>query len=207
MNMDADNNAPKVAVLISGRGSNMEALIKAAEAPDYPAKIALVVSNNPDAGGLQLARQSGIATAVIDHKAFSQRADFEAALDEVLQSKNIDYICLAGFMRVLTPWFVERWQGKLINIHPSLLPAFKGLETHKRALEAGVHVHGCTVHYVSSELDSGDIIARAEVQVLPDDTEETLAARVLEQEHQLYAQALRDIIRLKTHHVIMAKAV
>jgi phosphoribosylglycinamide formyltransferase-1 len=182
----------RVAVLISGRGSNMAALIEAARAPDYPAEIVLVVSNRPDALGLVRAREAGIATALVDHKTFGKdREAFEHALDAQMAMHHIDLICLAGFMRLLTPWFVTRWSGRMLNIHPALLPQFKGLDTHRRALEAGVPRHGATVHFVGVEMDAGPIIAQDSVPVLPGDTEKTLAARVLELEHRIYPQALR----------------
>jgi phosphoribosylglycinamide formyltransferase 1 len=182
----------RVAVLISGRGSNMTALIEAAKAPDYPAEIALVVSNRPDASGLARAREAGIATALVDHKTFGEdREAFEHALDAQMETHRIDLICLAGFMRLLTPWFVRRWSGRLLNIHPALLPQFKGLDTHRRALEARVPRHGATVHFVGVEMDAGPIIVQDSVPVREDDTEETLAARVLELEHRIYPQALR----------------
>jgi phosphoribosylglycinamide formyltransferase-1 len=182
----------RVAVLISGRGSNMVALIEAAKAPDYPAEIVLVVSNVPDAAGLARARQDGIATAVIDHRTFGKdREAFERALDKELQDRRIEIVCLAGFMRLLTPWLVKQWSGRMLNIHPALLPQFKGLHTHRRALEARVERHGATVHFVVPEMDSGPIIAQDSVAVAKDDTEETLAARVLEVEHRIYPDALR----------------
>ena len=182
----------RVAVLISGRGSNMTALIEAAQAKDYPAEIVLVVSNRPDALGLARAQQAGIATALIDHTRFGKdRGAFERALDAELQTKQIDIVCLAGFMRLLTPWFVDRWSGRMINIHPALLPQFKGLDTHRRALEAGVEEHGATVHFVSAGMDEGPVILQKSVPVLGSDTETSLAARVLEVEHQIYPQALR----------------
>jgi phosphoribosylglycinamide formyltransferase-1 len=180
----------RVAVLISGRGSNMASLIEAAHDPAYPADIVLVVSNRPDAGGLARARAAGIATAVVDHKRHPDRESFDAALDQTLREHAIEIVCLAGFMRILTPGFVEAWAGRMLNIHPSLLPEFKGTDTHARALAAGVARHGCTVHFVTPELDSGPIVAQAEVPVLPGDTAETLAARVLAQEHLLYPRAL-----------------
>jgi phosphoribosylglycinamide formyltransferase-1 len=180
----------RVAVLISGRGSNMASLIEAAQDPAYPAEIVLVVSNRPEAGGLERARAAGIATAVVDHKGHPDRASFDAALDATLHQHHIEIVCLAGFMRILTPGFVESWAGRMLNIHPSLLPAFKGTDTHARALAAGVAKHGCTVHFVTPELDSGPIVAQAEVPVLPDDTEDALATRVLAQEHLLYPRAL-----------------
>ncbi|MFL5024743.1 MAG: phosphoribosylglycinamide formyltransferase [Microvirga sp.] len=183
----------RVAILISGRGSNMVSLIEAARAPDFPAEIALVLSNRPDAAGLERAKAAGIATCVIDHKAHSTREDFEQAMDAALAEHAIAFICLAGFMRVLTDGFVERWAGRMVNVHPSLLPLFRGTQTHRRALEEGVLVHGCTVHFVVPELDAGPIIAQAAVPVVPGDTEERLAARVIVQEHKLYPQALRMI--------------
>ena len=184
----------RVAILISGRGSNMTALIKAAEAKDYPAEIALVVSNRPDAAGLDHARSSGIPTAVIDHTKFGGgRETFEHALDRQLRDQRIDLVCLAGFMRLLTPWFVNRWSGRMLNIHPSLLPQFKGLHTHRRALEAGVKRHGATVHFVVAEMDAGPIVMQDSVAVHENDTEEALAARVLELEHQIYPRALRAV--------------
>ena len=182
----------RVAVLISGRGSNMAALIEAAKAQDYPAEIALVVSNRPDASGLARARQAGIATAIVDHRAFGEdREAFERALDGELQAHRIDLLCLAGFMRLLTPWFVTRWSRRMLNIHPALLPQFKGLHTHRRALAAGVKRHGATVHFVVPEMDAGPIVVQDSVPVVEDDTEETLAERVLEVEHRIYPQALR----------------
>jgi len=184
----------RVAVLISGRGSNMVALIEAAKAPDYPAEIVLVVSNRPDASGLARAREAGIATALVDHKTFGKdREAFEHALDAQMATHRIDLICLAGFMRLLTPWFVTRWSGRMLNIHPALLPQFKGLDTHRRALEAGVLRHGATVHFVGVEMDAGPIIAQDSVPVLEGDTEATLAARVLDLEHRIYPQALRRV--------------
>jgi phosphoribosylglycinamide formyltransferase 1 len=184
----------RVAVLISGRGSNMASLIDAAKDDSYPAEIALVVSNRADAAGLAHARSRGIETAVVDHTHFGKdREAFERALQDVLKAHRIDIVCLAGFMRLLTPWFVGQWQGRMLNIHPALLPAFKGLHTHERALAAGVKTHGATVHLVSPEMDSGPIIAQAEVPVLDGDTPETLAARVLEAEHRIYPQALRQV--------------
>lgn len=182
----------RVAVLISGRGSNMSALIDAAKVPDYPAEIVLVLSNRPDAAGLARAREAGIATAAIDHAPFgADREAFERAIDAALTAHRIDIVCLAGFMRLLSPWFVTRWSGRMLNIHPALLPQFKGLHTHRRALEAGVARHGATVHFVVPEMDSGPIVAQESVPVMEGDTEETLAARVLEVEHRIFPQALR----------------
>jgi phosphoribosylglycinamide formyltransferase-1 len=184
----------RVAVLISGRGSNMTALIEAAKAKDYPAEIVLVASNRPEAAGLARARAEGVATAVVDHTPFGEdREAFERALDAQLAAHRIDLVCLAGFMRLLTPWFVTRWSGRMLNIHPALLPQFKGLHTHRRALEAGVKQHGATVHFVVPETDAGPIVAQDWVAVRKDDTEATLAARVLEVEHRIYPQALRAL--------------
>jgi phosphoribosylglycinamide formyltransferase 1 len=182
----------RTAVLISGRGSNMVALIEAAKDPAYPAEIALVLSNRPDAAGLARARAEGIATAVVDHTAYGKdREGFERALQAELEGHRIDLVCLAGFMRLLTPWFVRRWEGRLINIHPALLPAFKGLDTHARALAAGVAFHGATVHFVVPDMDSGPTIASASLKVHDTDSAETLAARVLELEHRIYPLALK----------------
>jgi phosphoribosylglycinamide formyltransferase-1 len=184
----------RVAVLISGRGSNMAALIEAAKAADYPAEIALVVSNVPDAGGLATATANGIATATIDHRAFNRdREAFERALQAELESHRIDIVCLAGFLRIFTPWFPGQWEGRMINIHPSLLPAYKGLDTHARALADGAKVHGATVHFVVPDLDAGPIILQEEVPVLAGDTPETLGSRVLAAEHRIYPEALRQI--------------
>jgi phosphoribosylglycinamide formyltransferase 1 len=184
----------RVAILISGRGSNMMALIEAAKANDYPAEIVLVVSNRPDAGGLARAREAGVATAVVDHAPYGEdREAFERALDAELQAHRIDLVCLAGFMRVLTPWFVGRWSGRMLNIHPALLPQFKGLHTHRRALESGATRHGATVHFVVPEMDAGPIVAQDSIAVREDDTEDSLAARVLEIEHAIYPRALRAL--------------
>jgi phosphoribosylglycinamide formyltransferase-1 len=189
----------RVAVLISGRGSNMASLIEAAKDDSYPAEIALVLSNRPDAAGLAHAKSQGIATAIVDHSQYGQdREAFERALQGELVAHRIDLVCLAGFMRLLTPWFVGQWQGRMLNIHPALLPAFKGLRTHERALAAGVRTHGATVHLVSPEMDSGEIILQAEVPVLAGDTPETLAARVLEIEHRIYPQALKQVAEAQT---------
>ncbi|BBF93276.1 phosphoribosylglycinamide formyltransferase [Blastochloris tepida] len=186
----------KTAVLISGRGSNMAALIAAAAAPGFPAEIALVIANKAGAGGLALAAEAGIRTAVVESRPFGKdRAAFEAVLQAELEAAGIELVCLAGFMRVLTPAFVERWQGRMLNIHPALLPAFPGLDTHERALDAGVKIHGCTVHLVVPEVDSGPILAQAAVPVLPNDTPDTLAARVLAQEHVIYPAALARLAR------------
>ena len=180
----------KIAVLVSGRGSNLQALIDAAKDESYPAEICLVVSNNPDAAGLERAREAGIETEVLNHRDYETREEFEAALDSLIKLYGARIVCLAGFMRILTPWFCDRWRDLLINIHPSLLPAFKGLHTHERALETGVRIHGCTVHYVRPEMDNGPIIGQAAVPVLKGDTPDELAARVLQAEHKLYPQCV-----------------
>ena len=181
----------RVAILISGRGSNMAALIEAAKATDYPAEIALVLSNVETAAGLEIARAAGIATKIISHKVFASREEFDAAVDAALAAARIELVCLAGFMRIQSEGFVRKWEGRMLNIHPSLLPAFKGTKVHEQAIAAGVRISGCTVHFVVPELDSGPIIAQAAVPVLPGDTPDTLAARVLEEEHRLYPQALK----------------
>jgi phosphoribosylglycinamide formyltransferase 1 len=189
----------RTAILISGRGSNMAALIGAARAPDFPAEIALVLSNRSDASGLALAKQAGVATAAVDHKIYAGRGEFEGSMQALLDIHRIDLICLAGFMRILSAPFVARWQGRILNIHPSLLPSFRGLNTHARALEAGVKIHGCTVHFVEPELDSGPIVAQAAVAVRDDDTPESLGARVLAQEHELYPAALALVAGGRVH--------
>jgi phosphoribosylglycinamide formyltransferase-1 len=181
----------KVGVLISGRGSNLQALIDACARPDYPAEIVLVIANRADALGIERARRAGLPATVIPHRDFADRASFDAALDGALRKAGVELVCNAGFMRILTPWFVERWRDRQINIHPSLLPAFPGLHTHGRALAAGVRFSGCTVHFVRTAMDSGPIIAQAAVPVLQDDDAERLAARVLGAEHRLLPLALR----------------
>ena len=181
----------RVAILISGRGSNMMALVEAAAAPDFPAEIALVLSNRPDAAGLDWASSRGIPVAAVDHKTFGKdREAFERAMQAMLEENDIDLVCLAGFMRVLTPWFVAQWQGRMLNINPALLPSYRGLHTHERALEDGVKIHGCTVHFVVPEMDAGPIILQAAVPVEDSDDADALAARVLAQEHRIYPQAL-----------------
>ena len=180
----------RVAVLISGRGSNMAALIAAAKQPDYPAKIVLVISNKAGAQGLKIAEAEGIETAVIPHKGFVDRDSFDLAMTVKLERAQVDIICLAGFMRLLSATFCKQWEGRLINIHPALLPAFKGLDTHARALATGVKIHGATVHFVVPEMDGGPIVAQVAVPVLDNDTEETLGHRVLVQEHRIYPIAL-----------------
>lgn len=177
----------RIVILISGRGSNMEALLQAR----LPADIACVISSVPEACGLAVAREHGVATAVVEHRQFTERARFDAALRAQIDRAAADLVVLAGFMRILTPEFVERFRGRLLNIHPSLLPAFPGLHTHRRALAAGVRIHGCTVHFVTPELDHGPIVVQAAVPVESGDTEKTLAARVLAQEHRIYPLAVR----------------
>ena len=183
----------KVAVLISGRGSNLQALIDAERQKDWPAKIVLVISNVPGAQGLERAEKAGIATQTIDHKKFQGREPFDQAMTAALEKAGAELVCLAGFLRLLTDDFINRWRDRLVNIHPSLLPAFKGLHTHERALAAGVRLHGCTVHFVRPQLDTGPVIAQAAVPVLPEDDGDTLAARVLAQEHKIYPMAVRLI--------------
>ncbi len=181
----------RVAVLISGRGSNMEALIEAARDPAFPAEIALVLSNKPDAAGLETARAAGIATAAIDHRPFrGDRAAHERTIDAALEAAGIECVCLAGYMRLLTPFLCGRWAGRMLNIHPSLLPAYPGLHTHERVLEAGETQHGCTVHLVTEVMDEGPILGQAAVPVLDGDTPDSLAARVLAEEHRLYPAML-----------------
>ena len=201
----------RTAILISGRGSNMMSLVEAARAADFPAEIVAVISNRPEAAGLAWAQAHGIATRVIDHKAFTSREAFEAELDKALLATGAEIIALAGFMRLMTPAFVTRWQDRMINIHPSLLPSFKGLQTHEQALAAGVKITGCTVHYVRAEMDAGPIIAQAAVPVLSGDTPETLGARVLAAEHKLYPATLRLIAsgraRSQTDKIIVSEDV
>lgn len=182
--------AVKTAILISGRGSNMAALIEASRRDGFPAEIALVLSSRPDAAGLARATDAGIATAVVDNRDFDDRADFDKALDAALKEAGIELVCLAGFMLLLSPDFIDEWRNHLINVHPSLLPAFKGLRTHERALAAGVRIHGATVHYVREAMDEGPVIAQAAVPVLEGDDAEVLAQRVLAVEHRLYPAAL-----------------
>jgi phosphoribosylglycinamide formyltransferase-1 len=181
----------RTAILISGRGSNMQALVAAMRQPDFPAEPAVVISNRPEALGLSWAEEQGIKTVAIDHRQFAHRMAFEARLHQALLDHGVEIVCLAGFMRLLTGGFVDRWRDRLVNIHPSLLPAFPGLDTHQRAIDAGALITGCTVHLVRTEMDSGPILAQAAVAVLPGDTAETLALRVLEAEHRIYPLALR----------------
>jgi len=185
----------KAAIFISGRGSNMMALVEAAKAPDFPAQVVLVVSNDPDAAGLAWAAERGIKTLAVDHKPFGKdREAHERIINEALVAEGVEFICLAGYLRVLTPFLVDAWAGRMINIHPALLPQFKGLHTHERAIEAGAAEHGATVHWVSSGVDEGEIIAQARVPVLAGDTADVLAARVLVEEHKLYPAAVRQVL-------------
>ncbi|HEY6980164.1 phosphoribosylglycinamide formyltransferase [Reyranella sp.] len=181
----------RVGILISGRGSNMAALIRAADEPDYPAEIACVVSNIADAPGLGIADKAGVATAVVSHQGYPNRESFDRVLSTTLERHGVELVALAGFMRILDRWFVERWAGRLINIHPSLLPAFKGRQVERQTIEAGVRISGCTVHLVVPDLDAGPIVAQAAVPVLPGDTEQMLSARILRQEHHLYPLVVR----------------
>ena len=206
----AEPRAPlKVAVLISGRGSNLQALIDSfgPQAAGSPVKIVLVLSNRPDALGLERAAKAGLKTEIVDHKAFQSRTDFDVAMDREIRAAGAEFIVLAGFMRLLTPQFVTAWKDRMINIHPALLPAFPGLDTHKRALAAGVRFHGATAHFVRHETDTGPIIAQAAVPVLPGDDEAALAARVLQAEHRLYPLALRLIaegkVRVESERAIV----
>ena len=183
--------ALKVGVLISGRGTNLQALLDACAAPAFPAKIAAVISNRSDAGGLDRARRAGVPTQILPHRDFKDRESFDKAMDGALTAHGVEFVCLAGFMRLLSPWFVAKWRDKLINIHPSLLPCFKGLEPQGQAIAAGVRLSGCTVHFVREETDSGPIIVQAAVPVLDGDTPDSLAARILAAEHRAYPLALR----------------
>jgi len=179
--------------LISGRGSNMVSLIDATQSKNFPAEISLVISNDPRAPGLKKAQDLGVQAIAISHQEFPSRQAFDSALDAVLDEANIELICCAGFMRILTPWFVKRWKGRLLNIHPSLLPKYKGLNTHQRALDAGDKQHGCTVHYVTAELDGGETILQHSIDILSNDTAETLASRLLPHELSLYPKALKAV--------------
>jgi phosphoribosylglycinamide formyltransferase-1 len=196
----------RVGVLISGRGSNLGALIEACKAPDYPAKIVLVISNLPSAQGLLRAESALIPALVINHKDFATREGFDAALDTALNEAGVELLCNAGFMRLHSEGFVARWRNRHLNVHPSLLPAFRGLHSHARVLEAGATITGCTVHFVRPEMDTGPIVAQAAVPVLPDDTPESLGARVLDAEHRLYPHALRLVasgeVRVEDEHVV-----
>lgn len=198
----------RTAILISGRGSNMDALIAAARAPDFPADIVLVASNRPDAPGLARAKTAGIAVAAVDHKIYAGREEFERSLQIVLETHRVELVCLAGFMRLFSPWFIGQWRGRMLNVHPALLPSYRGLHTHERALADGVKIHGCTVHFVAPEMDEGPIVAQAAVPVLDGDTPETLGARVLAQEHAIYPNALRLVasgaVRIEGNRVLGA---
>lgn len=198
----------KLGVLISGRGSNLQALIDACAAADYPAEIVLVVSNRPDAMGLERAQAAGIATHIIEHTNYGDRESFDRDVDAALRDAGAQLICLAGFMRLLSSWFVDQWPDRVVNIHPSLLPAFKGTDSHAQALATGVKLTGCTVHFVRSEMDAGPIIMQAAVPVLPGDNEDSLAARVLTAEHQCYPTAIRLIaegsVTVEDHRAVNA---
>ena len=200
----------RTAILISGRGSNMDALIAAARVPDFPAEIALVMSNRPDAPGLAKAKDANIATAAVDHKIYAGREEFERSLHMLLDLHRINFLCLAGFMRLFSPWFIGQWRGRILNIHPAILPSYRGLHTHERALADGVKIHGCTVHFVVPEMDEGPIVAQAAVPVLDGDTAATLGARVLEQEHMIYPHALALVasgaVRIEGNRVLGACA-
>lgn len=199
-----------IVILISGRGSNMEAVVRAVRDEQWPAHIAAVISNKPDAGGLQFAQANGIPTAVVANKDYATRAEFDAALQEQIDRFSPDLLVLAGFMRILTPAFVEHYAGRILNIHPSLLPLFPGLHTHQQALDAGEQRHGVSVHFVTAQLDHGPVVAQAVIDVLPGDTADTLAARVLVQEHQLYPRAIRlfveDRLSIVNGEVLIANA-
>ncbi len=183
----------KLGVLISGRGTNLQAILDVCADENFPADVAIVLANRPDAAGLERAKRVNIATEVIDHKAFPDRPSFERAMNARLDDAGVDLICLAGFMRLLTPTFVDHWAGRAINIHPSVLPAYPGLNTHQRAIDDGVRFAGCTVHFLSAEMDAGPIIAQATTPIMPEDTADTLAARVLDSEHEIYRRAIRWI--------------
>lgn len=189
----SENAKLKVAVLISGRGSNLQALIDAAQQNDYPAKIVLVLSNKADAKGLERAKEAGIACATLNHKEFDSREAFDRAMDAVITASGAEFVCMAGFMRLLSGWFVDKWRDRLINIHPSLLPSFKGVDAQKQALDYGVKLAGCTVHFVRAEMDVGPIILQDTVPVLAEDNEASLSQRILEKEHRCYPEALRLI--------------
>ncbi|MFT7414027.1 MAG: phosphoribosylglycinamide formyltransferase-1 [Methylophagaceae bacterium] len=188
------DKTPRVVILISGRGSNMISIVNAVTDGSLPIKIAAVISNRPDAAGIEFAQQAGIDTAIIDHKAFASREDFDQAMANKIDTYSPDLVVLAGFMRILTPEFVEHYANKLINIHPALLPKFKGMDTHQRAIDAGETEHGASVHFVTAELDAGPVILQAKVPILSTDTAETLAARVLKQEHKLYPEAIIKLV-------------
>lgn len=200
----------KLGVLISGRGTNLQSLIDSCRDPAFPAEIGVVISNRPDALGLERAKHHGLKAVAIDHKAFKEREAFERAMDAELKAAGVQLVCNAGFMRILTDWFVDEWMDRQINIHPSLLPAFRGIHVHERVLEAGVRITGCTVHYVRAEMDAGPIIAQAAVPVLPGDKPENLEVRVLQSEHKLYPLAVRLIaegkVRVENEKVVFTYA-
>ena len=204
----ADMVRKQVGILISGRGSNMAALIEAARAENCAYEIACVISNRPDAAGLRTARQAGIATIALDHKTLGTREALDAAMHDALLVNGVDLVVCAGFMRIMTGGFIAKWEGRIINIHPSLLPLFKGVDTHEQALQAGVRVHGCSVHFVSAELDAGAIIAQGVIKVMPGDDAATLAARVLPVEHRMYPSVLNALaegrIRLENGHTVFS---
>lgn len=195
--MSVNEPTTRLVILISGRGSNMRSIIEAINHQQLDATVAAVISNRPDAAGLEYASSQSIPTKIVDHKAFADRESFDRALAQQIDEFKPDYVILAGFMRILTAEFVEHYQNKLINIHPSLLPKFKGLDTHQRAIDAGEKEHGASVHFVTAELDDGPVIMQAKVKVKPDDSAQTLAARVLEQEHQLYPAAIQKLVNVK----------
>lgn len=198
----------KTGILISGRGSNMQALVRAAQSPDYPADITVVIANRADAKGLDFAKAQGIKTEVIDHKAYGSREEFDAALDTALKRHGVELVALAGFMRIMTQGLIEEWRDRMINVHPALLPAYKGLHTHERALADGARRHGATVHFVRHDVDSGPIIAQARVPVLKSDTVDTLSSRVLDAEHKIYPKALALVasgaVRVEGEKIIAA---
>ena len=185
----------RLGILISGGGSNMRSIANACEQSNFPAQISLVLSNNPDAKGLQFARELGLQTSIVDHRNFSAREDFEQEIQRHLIKARVEMVCLAGFMRILSPFLVGEWQGKMLNIHPSLLPKFRGLDTHRRALDAKEKTHGCSVHFVTTGLDQGPVIAQSAVPVLADDTTQALQARVLNAEHLLYSRIIKQLCR------------
>ena len=185
----------KVAILISGRGSNMQAIVNACKNPDFPAEVVLVLSNKSDALGLEFAQKEGIKTAIINHKDFSSRQDFDQKISEIIEKSQANIICLAGFMRLLSPWFVKKWENKIINIHPSLLPDFKGADAVGDAIKAKAKISGCSVHFVNEKMDEGEIILQEKVEISPNDTKETLAAKILIQEHKLYPKALEILCK------------
>lgn len=184
----------RIAILISGRGSNMQALVKACEDQNFPAEVALVLSNKADAEGLNFAQSKNIKTVFVNHREFSSREDFDKKVSAEIEKSGVEFVCLAGFMRLLSPWFVQRWFNKLINIHPSLLPEFKGADAVGDAIKAGAKISGCTVHFVREEMDSGPIIMQSQVDVVPNDTKETLAAKILKEEHRIYPESLKKIL-------------